>query len=595
MKLLLGEKAEAAADPVSEQVRIGEAELGAALKLPVGNRGAYILALAEEVFFADRNFGEPARGGRIAAGDREFAGELVFDFDVEDHAVGRRPRLVGDLHGLEIAEVFEPAFGPVDERAIVWIALVDIEFAPDHVVARPHIAPDVDAFDIDARAFLDHVDEIDAARAEITIAARAHLREGIAALGELNREVLDRFLDQFGIVNFAGLRAHVALNGGRVYVAQVGNDVDGAGAVLLALVEGDGDHESARRLVDFDIRRDDAEVGIAVFEIEAPQELLVGADAIRVVDVRALDPAQPVAFRRRHDVAQFPIGKRLVADEHDLLDRRLVAFVDFEDEVDAAVSALDDLGFDPHIEAAAAAIDFDDPLHVGLHGGARQRPARFRLDFGAQRLVLDLLVALERDAADDRVFHHRHHQPVADQIDPHVLEKTGGVERFQRFVDFERIGALAGPDADIADDGFAIDAPVALHNDGSDHRLGDGLVGGRDGYDSSARGPAKGNGREEGDPAKNADLKFHAIRDLPSPLRPPLEARPSASAHARARILTVLETFNDFSCTCKRPAAPAGRFSGLRGRSATVDFTHTWSSGCPLPRPPQVQALACLR
>ena len=43
MKLLLGVEAEAAADPVSEQIRIGEGELGAALKLPVGNRGAYIL------------------------------------------------------------------------------------------------------------------------------------------------------------------------------------------------------------------------------------------------------------------------------------------------------------------------------------------------------------------------------------------------------------------------------------------------------------------------------------------------------------------------------------------------------------------------
>ena len=61
----------------------------------------------------------------------------------------------------------------------------------------------------------------------------------------------------------------------------------------------------------------------------------------------------------------------------------------------------------------------------------------------------------------------------------------------------------------------------------------------------------------------------------------------SSSERGReARILTVLETFNDFSCTCKRPAAPAGRFSGLRGRSATVDFTsYTWSSGCPLSDP----------
>ena len=96
----------------------------------------------------------------------------------------------------------------------------------------------------------------------------------------------------------------------------------------------------------------------------------------------------------------------VVADEVDLLDAGLVAFVDLEDEIDAVVRQLDDLRIDRDVEAAAAAIDFDDALHVGLHRRPRQRAARLRLHFGLELLVLDLLVALEGDAVDDRVLDH---------------------------------------------------------------------------------------------------------------------------------------------------------------------------------------------
>ena len=63
-------------------------------------------------------------------------------------------------------------------------------------------------------------------------------------------------------------------------------------------------------------------------------------------------------------------------------------------------------GRDADVIAARAAIDFGDSQGVGLHHGARERAARLGLDFGGELLVLDLLVALERDAADHRVFHH---------------------------------------------------------------------------------------------------------------------------------------------------------------------------------------------
>ena len=114
-----------------------------------------VLAAAEQVALADADFGDEAVGGRIAAGDRELAGRLLFHVDIEDDAVGRRARLVGDLHVLEVVEVLQPPLGAVDQRAVVGVAFGDIELAPDDVVARARVAADIDALDVGARALLD--------------------------------------------------------------------------------------------------------------------------------------------------------------------------------------------------------------------------------------------------------------------------------------------------------------------------------------------------------------------------------------------------------------------------------------------------------
>ena len=88
----------------------------------------------------------------------------------------------------------------------------------------------------------------------------------------------------------------------------------------------------------------------------------------------------------------------------------LRALGDREDEIDAVVRLLDDFRVDAHVIAAGAAIDFGDALGVGLHHRTRQRAARLGLDFRRKLFVLDLLVALEGDPADHRIFDHGHQQ-----------------------------------------------------------------------------------------------------------------------------------------------------------------------------------------
>ena len=60
-----------------------------------------------------------------------------------------------------MAERVKVALAAVDQRAIVGVALAEIELTADHVVARSGVAVDVDALHIKPLAKFDGVDQID--------------------------------------------------------------------------------------------------------------------------------------------------------------------------------------------------------------------------------------------------------------------------------------------------------------------------------------------------------------------------------------------------------------------------------------------------
>src|SRR5215468_4725894 len=162
-----------------------------------------------------------------------------------------------------------------------------------------------------------------------------------------------------------------------------------------------------------------------------------------------------------------------MAEELDALYAGLYALSDFEDEVDAIAGELDDFGVYADVEAAAAAIDLDDARGVGLHDGTRERTALLRLDFGLELIVLDLLVALEGNAVDDRVFDDRDGQPSALDRRSNILEQASGNKRLHAFVDLEGVKLATRSWPEVGADGVRLDPLVALNNDGAD-RLGIG-------------------------------------------------------------------------------------------------------------------------
>src|SRR5262245_41483888 len=254
----------------------------------------------------------------------------------------------------------------------------------------------------------------------------------------------------------------------------VRQDVDGTEPVKVALLDVERDHETPALGIVFGDRRGDSNVGVAVLQIPAPEQLPVGVDAVAIVEIIALEEAEDSCFGGLDDVPQAPVAKSLVADEHNALDGGLGPFADLEHEVDAVIGKLDDLRLDPNIVPSGSPVDFEDALDVGLHRCPRERAARFRLHLGVELLVLETLVALERHPIDDGGFNDRDDDLAAGAPDLHVLEQPGVDEGLVGAVDLEVVEALARPEPEVRLDRAGLDPTIALDDD----LLGGGAAGG---------------------------------------------------------------------------------------------------------------------
>ncbi len=197
---------------------------------------AHELAAAEEVRFGDRHFADEAVRRRVAARDARTGPWADLRRRRHDHdAVGRGARLVRDANALEEAEVVEAAFGPVDEDVIVGVAFAQVELAADDVVARAGVAANVDALDVDARAFLD-----DEGRGRSSAWPDRGRRAGEPARRRSpcarSRVVMasTRLLDVLGVVDVARLQADGRLKRRGIDIRDARIDGDGADAVLRA-------------------------------------------------------------------------------------------------------------------------------------------------------------------------------------------------------------------------------------------------------------------------------------------------------------------------------------------------------------------------
>src|SRR4030088_2087554 len=272
-------------------------------------------------------------------------------------------------------------------------------------------------------------------RLEIAIAARPHDRKGVTPPRSLDLHFLDGLLQRFGVIERTDINAREAAKRIAVKRGDAGLEIDRCNPVLLALLDLEGHKEALLLRIVFRQRGHHLHVGKTVLEVKAANQIAIGLDPVRIVDVAAAKEAQQIGFMRLDDVLETVRGISIVADEIDRLDTGFPALGDRENEIDPVVRLLDDFGIDAYVIAAGAAIDFGDALGVGLDHGTRQRAPRLGLDFRRKLLVLDLLVALEGDAPDHRGFNDGHYQAAAVLIDLDVLEQSCFDQRFQAVID----------------------------------------------------------------------------------------------------------------------------------------------------------------
>ncbi len=282
---------------------------------------------------------------------------------------------------------------------------------------------------------------------EIAIAARAHDRKGVAPPRGLDLHFLDGFLQRFGVVERPDIDAREAAKRIAVKRGNAGLKIDRPNPVLLPFLDLEGHQEALALRIVFRQRGHHLYVGKTVLQIIAADQIAIGFDPVRIVDVSAAEEAQQIRFARLDDILEAIRRISVVADELDRLDAGFRALGNRENQIDAVIRLLDDLGIDAHVIAAGAAIDFGDALGVGLDHGTRQRAARLGLDFSRKLLVLDLLIALEGNSADHRVFDHGHHQATARLVDSDILEQAGLDQRFQAVIDLRLIQFAPDPSA----------------------------------------------------------------------------------------------------------------------------------------------------
>ena len=346
---------------------------------------------------------------------------------------------------------------------------------------RQRVAVDVDALDIGARAFADV--ESDRHRPRFGIAAELGIdvSEGIAEEAGGFAQAFHCIFHKLGVVPVARLHRQQALQRLRLEVAQLALHVDVAEFIALAFLHHIGDDEVLLVAGQLRHRRNHAEVGIAVLEIEEAQLLLVIGQTIGIVGrVRRQDIAE-AGLLRRHFAAQFAVAELFVADDVDLADLRLRPFVDLEHHIDAVLVELDHLGIDGRGEAALPLVEFDDARDVGADLRAGEDLTRRELDLGPDLVFLQPLVAFEDDAVDDGVFRHLDRQRAIVVADLIILEQFGRRQILERLIEHRTVIGLPHAQAQIGEDRLCLEPLVADDGDRLDRGRGRRRLGRRNG------------------------------------------------------------------------------------------------------------------
>ena len=477
------EQVKARADVTAQEPGLGEAEIDLLAQRAPFDAGDHVLAPAAEVAFRNAQVDHEAVDGAEARADGQFACRLLLDGDIDDRTVRRGAAGLIDRDFLEEAQRPQIVARPLQQGAVEGVAFGQHQLAPDDRVDGAGVADDVDAIDVDTLAFRHVERDVDGVGLGIRTIGRVDVDEGVARRARRKGQGVDRALDLVTLVQVAGPDRQQQFQEVRVQAVVLGHDLDVAEVVLVTLFDRQGHGEGAVVRRQFGHGRGDAEVVVAPVRIEFPQLLAVIIKAAGVVVVVLGKQPPPLRLLGHHDLAQLAVGEGVIAQEGDRLDARLGALVDLEDQVDAVLFQLDQLGRHVRRDTARQTIQLNDLAHILLDPGAGVDAARRDGHFLAQLVLADRAVPLEHDLVDDRVLDDADDQvAVRLQADLDIGEQLGSVQGADRDVQDHRVDGVARLDRQVGQDRGLVDALVALNQDAVDHSgLGRGRLGGRRG------------------------------------------------------------------------------------------------------------------
>ncbi|MNS54059.1 hypothetical protein D3C72_868390 [compost metagenome] len=470
------EQVETGPHVASQELGLGETEIDLLAQRAPFSTGDDVLAATAEVALGDAQVQHEGIDRAKARADRQFARGLLFHRHVDDAAIRcAAPRFL-DLDVLEEAEGAQIVARTLHQRPVEGVALADHQFATDHGIQGAGVADDIDPVDVDALAFLQIEGHVDRVGLRIGAIGRIDLDKGIARRARREGQGVDGALDTVAFVQIARADRQQALQEVRVEAVVLGDDLDVAELVTVALFQGDRHAESAVVRLELGHRGQDTEVVVAAVRIEFPQLLPVVIQPVGIVVVVRAEQAPPAGLLGDHDVAQVVVREGRVAQEGDGGYAGFRTFIDLEHHVDAVLLQLDQLGRHRGRDATRQAVQFDDLTDVLLNAGAGVDAARLDRDLVRQLLLGEGLVPLERHLVDDRVFNDLDHQvAVRLQAQLHVGEQARARQGADRDVDRRRVDGVARLDRQIGKHGRLVDALIAAHHDAID----DGAILGR--------------------------------------------------------------------------------------------------------------------
>lgn len=297
------------------------------------------------------------------------------------------------------------------------------------------------------------------------------MRKRKAELSQVERQGLRAPVDETVIERRASARGNPSAQSFGTDLRNMGLEVDTAEAIGFTLIDRKGQDKALDSRVIFGPCIGYADVSIAAVAVIAPKLILIGREPIRIINVSVGEKAQHVGRGRAYNGGKLALAESVIADEVDLPHRRLCAFGDRENEVDAVLAAADDFRHHPDIATANAAIGLHDATDIRLQRGTLKRSARLGLDDGREILVLDFLVAFEDDADKDPGLDQVHDHGLAGTIDLDLVEQFRRDQPLQRRIQRRGIVTAVWRSPEIGAYRLGIDPLVALNDDPGCRRI----------------------------------------------------------------------------------------------------------------------------